>query len=236
MDIFRCLIVDTETTGVDPEKDKIIEVGAVLYSVTHATTIAQVSLLVPTADGKNPAQSINEISEDILVDTMSDIGLRNVADEYIQSMADAADVFIAQKASFDKAFLSKVNDRWTDKPWLCTKEDFAFKKGRPGDSLINLALAHGIGVSSAHRALTDCQLIARIFDSYGPEELAKLFEHAALPRETYLAVTSYAEREKAKAAGFGWDSDKKWWHKRLTVSEAAAITDFKIRRLPSATT
>lgn len=228
----RCLIVDTETTGIDPKTEKVIEIGAVLYSITNATTIAQASLLLPASG--NPARSINQISEEVLAEVEPLSSIYENAGFLVGEMAEEADVFVAHKASFDSAFLTAMNPvAWSARPWLCSKEDFLFEKGKQGDSLINTALAHGVGVFSAHRALTDCQLLARIFDTYGPERLQALFRHAALPRSIYVAVTSYAEKDKPKAAGFSWDSDKKYWHKRLTDSEAAAITDFKIRRLPS---
>lgn len=38
--IETVLIVDVETTGLDPKIDRICEVGAVLYSLNHQCVIA----------------------------------------------------------------------------------------------------------------------------------------------------------------------------------------------------
>jgi len=39
--IMKLLIIDTETTGLDVERHRTIEVAAILYSVPHRTTLFQ---------------------------------------------------------------------------------------------------------------------------------------------------------------------------------------------------
>lgn len=228
MDIKRCLIVDTETTGFDPKKDTVIEIGAILYSLEANTHIASVSTLIP-ADS-NAAEEINTISVASLSE-VTDPLLKGFGDMLWQ-MVQLADVFVAHQASFDKSHLTGEDlNMWSQKPWICTREDFRFRRGKPGDSLVNTALAHGIGVSHNHRALTDCQLIARIFGSYATDDLRGLFAHALLPRNYYVANTKFDQRELPKAAGFSWNPERKMWWKKLTDAEAAAITTFSIRRI-----
>ncbi|MGB5241863.1 MAG: 3'-5' exonuclease, partial [Prochlorococcaceae cyanobacterium] len=53
------LILDTETTGLDPERDQCIEVGAVLFHVPSRAVLSQLSLLLPCHS--NPAKAINGI-------------------------------------------------------------------------------------------------------------------------------------------------------------------------------
>jgi DNA polymerase-3 subunit epsilon len=232
MEIKRCLIVDTETTGVDPAKDSVIEIGAILYSVTNNTPIASVSCLIPAQS--NPAEEINTISMGVL-NEVKDYCVDVYSVDFfslLYSMADCADVFVAHQASFDKDFMTGVNlSAWSSKPWLCTREDFRFAYGKPGDSLVNLTLAHKVGVTHNHRALTDCELIARIFGTYTPPDLQLQFQHAILPRAPYVALTSFAQKDLPKAAGFSWNPVVKKWWRRLTESEAAAITTFPIQKV-----
>ena len=56
----RLLIIDTETTGLDPQTDRCIEVGAVLFDVAHRSVLSQVSFLLPCE--LNPAQAVNGIA------------------------------------------------------------------------------------------------------------------------------------------------------------------------------
>ena len=50
-------ILDTENTGLDPAKDTVIEIGAVLYSTEHRGSVQEISTLIPTE--LNPAAAIN---------------------------------------------------------------------------------------------------------------------------------------------------------------------------------
>lgn len=229
MVIKNCLIVDTETTGIDPGCTEVIEIGAILYSVEHNNILGSAAFILPGTE--NAAEAINHISPALLLTMKEEVGLITGFAEMLYSMVEAADVFVAHQASFDKGHLAKdKNQTWFSIPWLCTKEDFHFAKGKPGDSLVNTALAHGVPVHDNHRAATDVSLIAKIFKSYTAEELQALFAHAMLPRDYYIALTGFAEKEKPKLAGFSWNGDKKCWWKKLTIDEAANIA-FPLRKV-----
>lgn len=221
--IRRCLILDTETTGLDPAKDSVIEIGAVLYSVEHATTLIQVSTLTHAVT-ENPAEAINRIPSSAL----RSLAERNpwspaVGVDAFEALVNDADVIVAQRAEFDRAFLSGF---WHSKPWACTKFDFSWpKQTREGESLVALALEHGIGVASAHRALADCQLIAALFDrmsSFGAD-LQQMFARAMRPKGIFMALVPFEEKDKAKSAGFQWDGATKRWTRRMAVEDAAAL-------------
>lgn len=220
-EVNNVLIVDVETTGLDPTSDEIIEFGAVLYSVEHQTTIAQASCL-SHADG-NPCERINRIPEAAVRDAERYHGVSVDFGAMLEEMRGAADAYVAHNAEFDSAFL-----RWDDLPWICTCFDVRWpNQTRDGGSLINLALDHGIGVSSAHRALTDCQLIAALFDRV--EDLPGAITHAMRPKATFQALVSYDDRELAKDAGFRWDGQKKVWTRRMAIEDANGLP-FKVRQ------
>ena len=118
---------------------------------------------------------------------------------------------------------------WHSKPWACTKYDFTWpRQTREGESLVNLALEHGIGVASAHRALTDCQLIAALFDRM--DDLQGMFARAMRPKGVFRALVSYDDREQAKSAGFRWDGATKQWTRRMAIEDAQALP-FKVAQL-----
>jgi DNA polymerase-3 subunit epsilon len=222
--IRRCLIVDTETTGLDPQKDAVIEIGCVLYSVAHQTTLIQFSTLIYAAS--NAAESVNRITPAALADIEDRYPL-NLGNVYAPLIADA-DLIVAHNADFDRSFLA---GDWHGKPWVCTKFDFTWpRQAREGESLVSLALNHGIGVASAHRALTDCQLIAALFDRM--TDLQSMFARAMRPKATFRALVSYDDREKAKASGFQWNGAKKEWTRRMAIEDAAELP-FKVLELGS---
>lgn len=224
--IRRALIIDTETTGLDPKADDVVEIGAILYSVEHRTSLIQFSTLQYASS--NAAESINRISVAALADIEERYPLQ--LNDVLPPLLADADVIVAHNASFDRGWFA---GEWHGKPWLCTKDDFMWPmQTKPGMSLINLALAHGIGVSSAHRALTDCQLIAALFDRmdlFGLD-LEAMFAHAMRPKALFQAMVSFDDRQLAKDAGFEWRAESKQWVRRMAIEDAAALP-FRTRQL-----
>jgi len=93
---------------------------------------------------------------------------------------------------------------------------------RPNPSLRDLALAHGVPVWAAHRALTDCQYLVHVFERCA--DLEALLVAAQEPRELYRARLSYAERHLAREAGFRWNEPVVGaWSRRLSQREAEAL-------------
>jgi DNA polymerase III subunit epsilon len=228
------LIIDTETTGLDPTVDRVVELAAILYSVEHQTILHQMSSICESPD--NAAEHINRIPAGALRSVKAALESHSI--KMFQAMACEANFLVAHNADFDKQWFqgdaskSLINPR-TQQPlrWLCTMDDFTWpRQNKPGDSLINLALAHGIGVSSAHRALTDCQLIAALLDRVTKEELSSMLCEALTPRHLYMANVSFDNNQLAKNAGFKWKPERRMWVKKLTEAQAN-LFDFRVTRL-----
>jgi DNA polymerase-3 subunit epsilon len=94
---------------------------------------------------------------------------------------------------------------------------------RATPSVIDLALAHGVPVWAAHRALTDCTYLAQVLASR--EDLPELLLEAQKPQLLYAAQVSYDDRHLAKEAGFQWQGHglMKTWTRYLREDEAAAL-------------
>ncbi len=222
--IERALIVDTETTGLDPAKAELIEVGLILYSVTNQCTLQQFSSLYGLQADSNAMEAVNRIPTAAL--KAMDRVTRH--EDTISRMIEDADCFVAHNAAFDsKWFPRMLLTDYPDREWLCTLEDFVWPNHGPG-GLINIALAHGIGVSSAHRALTDCQLIAALFDRM--PDLPEMFRVAKRPKGLFVADVPYPGTE-AKAAGFRWNEIvTKQWARWMAVEDASKL-NFRTRQV-----
>jgi DNA polymerase-3 subunit epsilon len=93
-------------------------------------------------------------------------------------------------------------------------------RSRP--SVRDLALAYGVPVWAAHRALSDCIYIAEVFARC--DDLEQLLERGLEPRQLMRARVSFDERHLAKAAGFRWnDPFKGAWTRRLSAREVAEL-------------
>lgn len=210
------LIVDLETTGLEPSKDKVVELGGILYSVKHHCVLQQVSTLFPVKE--NPAQSVNRIP----VGASQAIGEKEhkAATEFFYNLLDRSDYIVAHNADFDRQWLTK-SERFKgyNKPWLCTLEDFLWPENPKPTNLVATALNHGIGVSCTHRALTDCQLIAALFDRieyHQPGKLKELvaqaIERSTEPKIYVIAHVVVEQNDLAKDRGFRWNKyiERKW--------------------------
>ena len=216
----RLLILDTETTGLDPAHDVCIEVGAVLFDVPHRAVLSQISFLLPC--DHNAAMAVNGI--DPCVSRLPQPWA--MALQCFEAMLASCEVVLAHHAAFDRQWFGRGHLPAITKPWLCSMEDLrwpADRHLRPNPSVRDLALAYGVPVWAAHRALTDCIYLAQVFERC--PELEDLLRAGLEPRRLYRARLSYEERHKAREAGFRWNEPISGaWSRRLSEREAALLT------------
>ena len=85
-------------------------------------------------------------------------------------------------------------------------------------------------VWAAHRALTDCIYLAQVFERCA--DLEALLQAALEPRSLYRAELAYAERHRAREAGFRWnEAVPRAWSRRLSRREAEALP-FPVQLVP----
>jgi len=163
----RALLLDTETTGTDPQKDRIIEIAVCLYDLALGSPIAVFSALARSET--NAAEHVNGISVALLSQAFEQ---ERVWVGVCDLMAHA-DVILAHKASFDKSFVEAdagFQEMWKSEPkalpWICTHSHITWPGVEAGaktsNNLTSLALSYGVGVLSAHRALIDVDTLARV--------------------------------------------------------------------------
>ncbi len=215
----RLLILDTETTGLDPQRDRCIKLGAVLFDVPRRSVLSQVSFLLPCE--QNPAQAVNGIDPVLTQQPQPwQQGL-----QWFEALLAAADVVVAHNAAFDRQWFGMAPLPAIDKPWLCSMDDIrwpAERQLRSNPSVRDLALAYSVPVWAAHRALTDCIYLAQVFERCS--DLEQLLQQGLEPRRLYRARLSYEERHKAREAGFRWNEPVSGaWSRRLSDREAALL-------------
>ncbi len=206
--INNCLIIDTETNG-DKEQQTILEVGAILYSVKHQTTLSCMSTLVYVApDTKNNTFLLNKIPIEMTQDTVMETYLI----DSLQVAYQLSDVVVAHNKDFDQPLV--LNSDWAGfwkKPWLCTYKDFElFPDAYVGKrDLFSLAQFYGVGINISHRAINDCLLLAEVFNRV--PNLQKQFRIAQLP---IIEAVCPQSDESLKLKGFQWDYQLQGWVKK----------------------
>ena len=212
------LLIDTETTGLDPAHGELCEVGAVLFSVPHRAVISQLSFLRPVLC--NAAAAINGI--DPLLTQLPQPASEPLA--LFLAMAQQADAFLAHNAAFDRQWIEPLLPAdllGGTRPWICSCEGIRWPGLKPNPSLQSLALAHGIPVWAAHRALTDCIYLAQVLER--DPELEAHLQEGLQPRHLVAAQLPYEQRELAREAGFRWIPEARQWQRRCSESERNAL-------------
>lgn len=219
----KLLIVDTETTGLDPDIHECLEIGAILFDVKSRSVLAQQSFLLPVLE--NGAEKINRIPAEITqISQPWQAGLT-----YLDSLIQVADVMVAHNVAFDRQWFGKEPLPKISKNWICSMEDITWPSSlniRIRPSVRDLALAYGVPVWNAHRALTDCIYLSEVLSRC--DNLEELLIQGLQPRVLMRAQVSYDQRQLAKNAGFRWnDPVVGAWSRRLTNQEASEL-DFEV--------
>ncbi|WP_053228133.1 3'-5' exonuclease [Spirochaeta cellobiosiphila] len=174
--IFVCF--DTETTGLNPLYDRIIEIAAV--KIKNGKVIGEFEELV------NPNMPIPEESTKVHGITDNDVvgkeSIEKVLPRFLSFIENT--ILIAHNAQFDidfvnnsakKSNISLMNNDYIDTLPMSRK---AFP-GRKSYSLQNMAKDFNIKVTAAHRALDDTRVCYRLFelchDKLNPAKQASLF-------------------------------------------------------------
>jgi DNA polymerase III epsilon subunit family exonuclease len=150
--------VDVETTGFDPRRDEIVEIGAVKVEsgkpVGEFQTLVLIDRTIPFG-----ARQVHGITNEMLV------GQPRIQEAMAKFLAFAAGCVLVEHSdkAFDVAFLEHANGGVLDFPYIntCTlsRRLFPFI---PKHSLGACCRRHGIVVDGAHRALGDARATARL--------------------------------------------------------------------------
>lgn len=223
---MEILVVDTETTGLDPKNDYLIEIAAILWSVNHKSVLTQVSTIISyDQEIVNPAEPINKISPALLKQNFP----YQSALELINNMSYRAKYICAHNADFDTEFCKKVIGlKIPLSDWIDT-QDIRYPKSKycQGTSLNNLAIAHEIPIVEAHRALDDCRTLTKLL-SLVPN-LEEELKRASRPK---VLVKSLEEKPGtlSKMHGFKWHSVIPYsWAKYMPEQDIATLPFSAVR-------
>lgn len=162
-------VIDTETTGLDPRKARIVEIAAMPIRRGRIEEAAAFRSLV-RPDEPIPAAStrIHNIDDAAVADAPSFSGV------WPQAEAALTGVLIGHSVGFDLAVLKRECERaslpWQPRATLDTR--LLAEVAEPqlaGYSLETLAAWLGIAIEERHSALADARLTARIFLALAPK-------------------------------------------------------------------
>jgi DNA polymerase III epsilon subunit-like protein len=222
------LALDFETTGLNVVEDRVLEVGAILWSSGQQKCLESTGFLVqsdvPITSEITTITGITQAAADRFGYESKD-ALDNVLDLVAQADAIAGHNVIR----FDK----RVQEEWAkrhqvtipDKLWIDTTTDLP---GAKFGTLSHVAADHGFLNLFPHSALADCQTVVKLLQMYDIDEVVT---RAKSPTLVIRSHQDRANNQDAKKLKFRWEPERKvWWRtiKEMDLDEFAKQAPFSI--------
>ncbi|OUS05624.1 DNA polymerase III subunit epsilon [Rhodobacterales bacterium 52_120_T64] len=162
---MREIVMDTETTGLDPNSgDRIVEIGAVELFNHMPTGKTYHQYINPQRDMPEGAFAVHGLSAEFLSDKPL---FKDIAQEFLDFAGDSK--MVIHNAAFDMKFLN-AELKWLDRPelpWAQALDTLAIaRKKFPGAQNSLDALCRRFGITTErelHGALLDSEILAEVY-------------------------------------------------------------------------
>lgn len=170
------LILDTETTGLDPATDHIIEL-ALLRVEVDADTGRALRLTDRYVGLEDPGRAIPPFIEQLT--GITDLMLTGclLDEDRIAAMLEGDPLVIAHQARFDRPFVEARLPRFASLSWACSIADIDWKREGIGSCKLDYIAGHMGWFFDAHRAEADCQALLAVLDRPLPRSGRTGFAH-----------------------------------------------------------
>ena len=223
-------VVDVETTGTNPDSDKIIELGICLFEYDRQT--GRIYKVLGSWEWlEDPGFSIAPEITTITGITDEMVAGRRIDDPAVGDLLGRVVLLIAHNADFDRRFLEKRLPAFAAKHWACSRADIDWKAEGIRSSALEF-VAYSLGFfHDGHRAASDCRAtlhaLAQPLPGTGQLGLQALLEQARLPTWRLWARDAAIEKKDVlKSRGYTWSPGEfgrpKCWYRDVADGNKAA--------------
>ncbi len=218
------VVIDTETTGLDPNTCKIIEIGLVAFEYDPLTG-QPIRVIGSYGALEDPGHPLSDETIEITGITDAMLADQRIDDERVSALVSNASIVIAHNADFDRPFLENRLPVFASLPWGCSLSDIDWISEKFGSRKLDY-IAFQMGFFfSAHRAEEDCQalleILARALPVSGQAGLKPLLDRLPnISYTVYVLNSPFATKDALKARQYRWDGEGKVWHRTLAGADA----------------
>lgn len=223
-DLLGC-VIDVETTGFDPLKDKIIQLSILPFRFTAngAVTAAGEALTFL----EDPGCPIPEEITKLTGITDDDVRRKRIDDAQVCELASNAVMVIAHRAEFDRQFVEARLPLFKALRWSCSIEDVPWKEeGYSSTKLEWLAYKHCGLFYDGHRADVDCYMTLHLLSTVLPSGMRALACLQDALRTSYVRIhatgSPFPLKDELKKRGYESEYiDGKFnsWYRDVRVGE-----------------
>lgn len=224
--IRSCVVLDTETTGLNRSEDKIMEIGLVEIKFNSSTGEALSAENFYTSF-QDPGFPLSEEVKAITGITDEMVKGQNIDWSIVGHLIADADLVVAHNAAFDRPFIERHVPASSTKTWGCSLKQIDWaSKGYSIQKLEVLGIYHGFFID-AHRALNDTKALSYLLslkdESTGSAYLAELLRNAQRPFVRVVAGRApFESKDLLKSRRYTWDTTNKYWAKSIYKDELTA--------------
>jgi DNA polymerase-3 subunit epsilon len=223
--VRSCVVLDTETTGLNRTEDQIIEIGLVEVKFNSETGDALSAENVYTAF-QDPGMPLSEEVKAITGITDEMVKGHSIDWSIVSNLIADADIVAAHNAAFDRPFIERHVPASSSKIWGCSLKQIDWSaKGYAIQKLEILGIYHGFFID-AHRALNDTKALSYLLslknESTGTTYLSELVRNAQRPSVRIVAARApFESKDYLKSRRYTWDTGNKYWAKSIYKDELA---------------
>lgn len=228
--LITVAILDTETTGTNPVRDKIIELGMLLVEICPVT--GQAYRVTKVFDElEDPGMPIPEESTRIHHITDEMVAGKRIDDAEIDALMASVSLVVAHNAGFDRVFVEQRFPIFAAKHWACSFQEIPWAdEGVSSAKLEYIAYLCGFHYTG-HRASTDCyallEVLQQLLPTSGKKAMQALLENA---RNTDIKVSAlgspFESKDLLRERGYRWNGDKKVWFRNLPSQHVSEEADW----------
>ncbi|MGO9771473.1 MAG: 3'-5' exonuclease [Roseiarcus sp.] len=215
------VVVDTETSALDPATCKIIELAARRFRFDGQGVITTLGRRYAWCE--DPGAPLDPAITRLTGLTDADLAGQKIDTTIATELLRSAKVIVAHNARYDRPLVERRLPGASGLAWACTCSDIDWPaNGFEGRSL-GWLLAQCGWFFDGHRASADVDAVIALLKHVMPSGrtgLKELLEHASQPGWLIRAVgADFGAKEILRTRGYRWDSGAKTWWREVADGE-----------------
>ena len=213
------IFLDIETTGMSLQKDKIINLGYILFSFEKSCGL-KIKIHKEFNQLQDPKMSLSPKIISLTGFKDEDLVGKSIDWTEVQRDFEKSSLIIAHNASFDRGFVDQCLPLSKDKIWACSMSQIDWREKGHGSSAIEyLAKDHGY-FFDGHTALVDAKASLHLLTLQDPDTqknyLHELLQNARIKMKwVYAAGADFSVKDELKERGYSWERHEKVWRKKV---------------------